>query len=101
MQHLYLLPTGESMNPTSPEHHFCYDDNSSAVILRTPKGRLIVATTYGNAIEDTNIGERVAVTSDQSRRDLGVHTVIGIRDFASGAVKGEVPNRKMTHKVYK
>lgn len=95
------LPTGTSMNPSSPETAEYYDEGQTAYILfkdgRTRPTR--VYTSFGGFA--VVIGDFMTLYHDQTGAALGRYEVVGIKHFASGESAGTIPNSKIKHCVAK
>lgn len=95
-----LLPTHTTMNPAHPEDAEYYNDRQVAYVVKNvDTGTLRCLTSYG--IIDWDLGFVTNIHHDQTGRHLGTFKVIGIRDFAMDYRKGEIPNRKLAHWVFK
>jgi hypothetical protein len=97
-----IFNTKTRMNPRAPETAEYFDRDQVAYVFRASTGdRHLVATSFG--VLGYEVGDRVELISDQSRRTVGGCTwlLIGIRRFSNGEVEGEVTSRKVNHWVFK
>jgi hypothetical protein len=100
----YMLPTGTRMNPHRPESAEFYNVRQTGYVVRklgTTRDSLRVLTSYGEADPAWAVGTRHQVYHDQTNRDLGVFEVIGAHVFKSGVTAGQVPDRTISHWVFK
>lgn len=98
-----LLPSGENMNALSPESHFCYHDDMTALVVErvgTTNRSLRVLTTAGGT-RGWEIGQVISGHHDQTGRPLGDFKIIGMRNFESGSIYGVVYDRPLRHYVFK
>lgn len=98
----YVLPTGEKINPANPSGAVYYDRDATAYVLfKLNDDRVFptrVVTSFSGA--DHRIGERWSIRHDQTRAYLGMYQVVGIHEFGR-SVEGWVPDRKISHSVFK
>lgn len=99
----YVLPTGEKMNPASPSSAIYYDAKQTAFVLfKLNDDRVFptrVVTTFGDASLH-RIGDVWHIRHDQTNAFLGTYQIVGIHEFGR-SVKGWVPDRKISHSVFK
>lgn len=97
------LPTGESINPLHPQGATYYDPGQTAYVLfkrneaRTRPTR--VFTTFGSL--GWKLGTVAHLQHDQTGAYLGEYEVVGVHDFASGEMAGNVPDLRIKHCVAK
>jgi hypothetical protein len=95
-----LLPTGTRLNPSAPEDATYFDpDQLALVVVNDETGAFRVLTTFGES--GWPIGETHEIHHDQTMRRLGRFRVVGRANFRTGEREGVVPNRKITHWVFK
>jgi hypothetical protein len=95
-----ILPTGAFMNPSRPEDAEYFDPGQVAYIVQDGS-KFRVWTSFGDLGEKWNIGTFHDAKHDQTFRRLGYFKVIGKAVFATGEKTGNVPNRKLSHCVFK
>lgn len=105
-----LLPTGQTMNPASPQDAMFFDAEATMIVVRKMNmaigevddkaSALRVFTTFGGVDDEWTIGTRHYIQHDQTMRDLGQFKVVGIA-LPDGTTSGEVPSRKIKHWVFK
>lgn len=95
-----LLPTGEKMNPSKPQDAYYYDERQVAVIVKSEKGTYRVLTTFGSGMNFV-LGYKMSIRHDQTWNRLGVFTIVGAVSYETGEVIGDVPNKNLTHWVFK
>ena len=101
-----LLPTGTNMSPSKPESAPYYDRGQVAYVVDLAESaleptRFRVLTSFGSLGDRLGLGSKIGIHHDQTLRRLGVGTVVGIVDFATGESQGYVPLRKVPHWVFK
>ncbi len=95
-----ILPTGQRMNPSHPQDAEYFDPGQVAYIVRDGE-KIRVWTSFGDLGERWALGTNHIAKHDQTLRTLGFFTVIGKVVFATGEKIGVVPNRKLSHCVFK
>lgn len=97
-----VLPTGERMNPRSPESAVYFDADQTAYIVRSLDAEKPsrVITSFGSPL-GWNVGSVQSLRHDQTWASLGQVEVVGVIEYASGFSAGEVPNRSLAHSVFK
>ena len=95
-----ILNTGSRINPARPDDAEYFDARLVAYVVRR-NDKLSVITSFGSLSDAWQVGTIHEVHADQSRRRLGYAEVVGIKDFATGAAAGAVPNSKLSHWVFK
>lgn len=99
----YVLPTGEKINPANPAGATYYDkDQTAFVLFKMDDDRVFptrVVTTFGGP-GGHRIGDTWVIRHDQTNAYLGTYQVVGIHDFGV-SVEGWVPDRKISHAVFK
>jgi hypothetical protein len=103
----YVLPSGTKINPRRPETAEFYDARLVGFAMR----KLNEARTYPTRLVTSHgtlggpgswkIGERYSLRHDQTNALLGDYEVVGTVVFATGEVEGDVPDRKISHCVFK
>ena len=102
----YVLPTGEKINPANPsEGVYFQQDQTAYVLFKLSDERVfptrVVTSFEGDAAEPLHhIGERWTIRHDQTNAMLGTYQVVGIHVFGK-RVEGWVPDRKISHSVFK
>lgn len=92
---VYVLPTGERMNPRYPQAAPFYDKGQTAYVLfkmndsRTRPTRIM--TSHG-LLAALKIGVEAQVYGGQPEKFLGRYKVVGIHHFESGEMVGDVPD---------
>jgi hypothetical protein len=91
------------MNPSAPESAEYFDPELVAYVMRKPERTrpTRVLTSFGDLGEDWAIGTTHVLYHDQTNAGLGTYTVVGIADFSTGRKTGEVPDRQLSHAVFK
>jgi hypothetical protein len=98
------LPTGETMNPLIPSGARYFDQRQMAYVLfkvneaRTRPTRIF--TSFGR-IDGWKIGTHIHLEHEQTQRYLGEYEIVGVHDFMSGEMAGDVPDIKLKHCVAK
>lgn len=99
----YVLPTGEKINPANPSGATYYDaDQTAFVLFKIDDDRIApsrVVTSFGGP-SGHQIGDQWIIRHDQTNAYLGTYQVVGIHDFGN-TVEGWVPDRKISHSVFK
>lgn len=97
-----VLPVGESINPRRPQTATYFDLDQTAYVMfklndaRTRPTRVL--TSFGAMWK---LDEVVELFHDQTGAQLGTYKVVGIHDFRSGEMAGNVPDSKIKHAVLK
>jgi len=94
-----ILNTNTKINPAAPESAEYFGKNQVAYVIKI-NGKLRVATSY-SLLSYFPLGSRREFCADQSRRNLGFGTIVGIASFATGSSVGNVPSKKLAHWVFK
>lgn len=86
--------------PKSAEY---FDEGQVAYIMSKPERTrpTRVLTSFGDLGPAWAIGTTHTLRHDQTWAKLGTYTVVGIATFRSGSKVGEVPNRALSHAVFK
>jgi hypothetical protein len=99
-----LLPTKTRINLTEPDQAEYYDVEQVAYVFRggiEGQDRIFVATSHGSLGKEFDVGTIHTCKHDQSGGCFGQFTVIGVQFFKTGAKRGETPERKVPHYVFK
>lgn len=95
-----LLPTRTNMNPGTPAENEYYDPEGTILVLRgLGRGPATLAQSSGDARRYYHVGDTLVAHHDQAGYTFGVLTVVGIVHPEGN--QGEVPNRKLSLRVFK
>jgi hypothetical protein len=95
-----VLPTGKRLNPRNPQDAELYDPAQVAyVVFEIKQGWMRVFTGLSGLDEAWALGCTHIVRHEQSDRRLGVFRVIGYHVFATGEMRGDVPDSTLSHWV--
>ena len=99
----YILPTGEKMNPCSPETATYFDEGQVAFIMQKEGSNkpTRVFTSFGGLGGEWEIGTVHKCKHDQTGGTMGIFTVVGTAVYKTGEKQGNVPDRKLAHAVFK
>lgn len=101
-----VLPTGASLNPSSPDaskHPYYRDDTVVYVLYKLNERRTRatrVLTSFG-PISGWRIGTTMMLHHDQTAAFLGEYMIVGVKDFGNGEEAGDVPDLSIKHAVLK
>lgn len=97
-----VLPTGGRMNPSKPETAVYFDADQTAYVVApagTDKATRVI-TSFGAPLGWT-LGSIQTLRHDQTWASLGTVEVVAVIECKSGFSVGEVPNRSLSHSVFK
>jgi hypothetical protein len=104
MHTFYAMRTKAVMNPLHPAVALRYDQDQTAYVLfKTSEARTRptrVFTSFG-VLDGVRVGTAVNLVDDQTGERLGEYKVVGIHDFTSGEMAGDIPNISLPHCVAK
>jgi hypothetical protein len=99
-----LLPTQTNINLHSPESNEYFTSDLTYLVLRQQGSyKTSIASTYATAENPTAghvLGERWEAHHDQAMYSFGTLVVIGMRT-REGVLSGDVPERKLSLRVFK
>lgn len=94
------LPSGTRMDPTAPEDNEYFEQGVTIYVLENvDNGKRSVFSSWGSGW--MTLGEVKEYHHDQAGYSFGFLKVIGIIDTVAGTVVGEIPARKLPHRVAK
>jgi hypothetical protein len=110
-QEASILDSQENLNLRSVEtlkKHFCFSPDWVVYVVHFPArygaknktGRTVAVTDNGGGMQDWAVGTRHSFRADQSCRDMGYGTVVGIWELPGERI-GDVPAKTLKHFVFK
>lgn len=104
MATLCTIATGTSINPAQPETAEYYEIDQVCYVLADAfdsTKKIVAATSFGDLGYKIGDSFMLIAQGGNADRNLGPRRVIGIADFSAGTTQGNVPNRKLGHRVVK